>query len=107
MYLYWRMSSLKVTDIIKAHDICFLKTGQDDCGHCTICPMFDYKVEEGETCQQALAKITIMKLTQMKELLDNTVNHHYYDTLEQYQELSSELQSKLDAIEQILTKSQQ
>ena len=54
-----------------------------------------------------LARATIDKLNELVELLDDKVNHHYYETLEQYQEMNSELQNKLDQIEAILTKSQQ
>lgn len=58
-------------------------------------------------CQMNLAQATIDKLNELVELLDDKVNHHYYDTLEQYQEMNTALQSKLDKIESILTESQQ
>lgn len=93
------MNSLTVKEIVEAQEICFF-----DKLRCTECPM--YPIREGN-CQMNLARATIDKLNELVELLDDKVNHHYYETLEQYQEINSELQSKLDQIESILTKSQQ
>ena len=61
------------------------------------------RAESTEHCQKFLAENTIKKLNELTTLLDDTVNHHYYDTLESYQKINEELQEKLDKIESILT----
>ena len=96
---------MTVKEIIKAQEVCFLKQRFDGKRCCTDCPIFEVKTSQN--CQAYLAENTIKKLNELVELLDDKVNHHYYDTLDQYQEMNSELQSKLDQIESILTKSQQ
>ncbi len=93
---------MKVKDIIEAHRICFLSSKKETCEYCTKCPM--YPIREGN-CQMNLAQATIDKLKELTQLLDDKVNHHYYDTLEQYQEMNAQLQDKLDKIESILAKS--
>lgn len=86
---------MTVKEIIETQRICFLgKSG------CTECPMYPIRVGN---CQMNLAQATIDKLNELVDLLDDKVNHHYYETLEQYQEMNAELQDKLDKIEQILT----
>ena len=95
------MNSLTVKEIIESQKICFLGKLR-----CTECPMYPIRVQSGN-CSKKLAQATIDKLNELVELLDDKVNHHYYETLDQYQEMNSELQSKLDQIESILTKSQQ
>ena len=94
---------MTVTEIIKAQEICFLRQTNDDCGYCKECPVRE--CEEPQNCQVFLAENTIKKLNELTQLLDDNVNHHYYDTLEFYQEENIKLREKLEAIESILTKS--
>ena len=95
MFLYWRMIFLTVKEIIEAQKICFLYKLR-----CTECPMYPNRVGN---CQMNLAQATIEKLNELVELLDDKVNHHYYDTLEQYQEENIKLTEKLNSIYAILT----
>ncbi len=101
MQLYWRMNFLTANDITKSLEICFLRQDTNDCTYCKECPVMMLGVTEH--CQKFLAKNTISKVNELVALLDDKVNHHYYDTLESYQELNAELQAKLDKIESILT----
>jgi hypothetical protein len=89
---------MTVKEIIESQKICFF----DKC-RCTECPM--YLIKEGN-CQMNLAQATIDKLTELVELVDDKVNHHYYDTLEHYQEENTRLTEKLNSIYEILNKSQ-
>ena len=93
------MIFLTVDEIIKGQRACFLQDN-NSCEYCTECPFKD--IEEASNCQRLLAQATIIKLKELVNLLDDKVNHHYYETLEQYQEINSELQLKLDKIEDIL-----
>lgn len=88
---------MKVKDIKHSLECCI----EEDCG-CTDCIMYN-PPKECENCQEKLIKITIEKLDELVNLLDDKVNHHYYDTLEELQEQNTLLQDKLDKIEQILT----
>lgn len=97
------MSLLTVKDIIKGQQACFLQD-KDNCDYCKGCPFRD--IEEASNCQKLLAQATIDKLNELVELVDDKVNHHYYDTLEQYQEDNIRLTEKLNSIYEILTKSQ-
>lgn len=91
---------MTVKDIIKAQEICFL-TQRFDCGHyCRDCPIFEVKTPQN--CQAYLAENTIKKLNELVELLDDNVNHHYYDTLEYLQERNMGLANKLDSIKEII-----
>ena len=87
-------------DIIKAQEICFLQQSKEDCGYCKECPIFE--IETPQNCQAYLAENTIKKLNELVELLDDSVNHHYYDTLESLQEINIELTNKLDSIKEII-----
>lgn len=89
---------MTVNDIIKAQEVCYIND-RESCEYCVHCPMFD---NAGPDCQEVLARLTIEKLTEMRDLIDDKVNHHYYDTLEFYQEENAELRGKLEAIEEIL-----
>lgn len=91
---------MTVNEIIKAHEICFLSQ-KFDCGnYCKDCPVMKY--QEPQNCQAYLAENTIKKLNELVELLDDNVNHHYYNTLESLQEMNTELGNKLDSIKEII-----
>ena len=83
---------MTVEEIITAHKCCF--------GTCAGCPLF--KVNSDKNCQEILTEATIEKLSSMRDLLDDKVNHHYYDTLEFYQEENVKLRDKLDKIKIVL-----
>lgn len=87
---------MTVNDIIKAQEVCFITERG-----CAACPLF-YESYEETSCQKMLARATIDKLKELTELVDDKVNHHYYDTLEFYQEENAKLRAKLEAIETIL-----
>ena len=89
-----------VKDIIKAHECCYFLNKTDSCTYCQECPLRE--LEAGQNCQRALARFTIEKLTELTELLDDTVNHHYYDTLDYLQERNLNLTNKLDSIKEII-----
>lgn len=91
---------MTVNDIIKAQEICFLRQSREECGYCKECPIFE--VEKSQNCQSYLAENTIKKLNELVELLDDSVNHHYYDTLESLQEINIGLTNKLDSIKEII-----
>lgn len=91
---------MTVKEIIKAQEICFLKQSREDCCYCKECPIFE--VETSQNCQAYLAENTIKKLNELVELLDDNVNHHYYDTLESLQEINIALANKLDSIKEII-----
>ena len=93
---------MTVNDIIKAQEICFLRQGSNDCSYCKECPIMELNMTEH--CQKFLAENTIKKLNELTTLLDDTINHHYYDTLEYYQEENEKLRSLLDEIQIIIEK---
>ena len=74
----------------------------NSCGYCKNCPLFDEDLQNTSNCQELLAKLTIDKLNELVELLDDKVNHHYYDTLEFYQEENIALKEKLDKVLEIV-----
>lgn len=84
---------MTINNIIKAYNSCFGVDGLS----CTDCPLFETEEKE-RTCQKILADETIEKLTSMRDLLDDKVNHHYYDMLEFYQEENTSLRTALDKI---------
>lgn len=90
---------MKVKDLIKAQEICFLKQSREECGYCKECPL--YEVKTPQNCQTLLAEETIKKLNELVELLDDKVNHHYYDTLEQLVEDNQDLRNRLDNIQSL------
>lgn len=68
---------------------------------CADCPL--YKVEESDrTCQDVLYESIVEKLTRMRDLIDDRVNHHYYETLEFYQEENDRLRNNLDRIKEFV-----
>ena len=85
---------MTVKEIIKAQKICYF--GIHSCEPCPFYESYDETI-----CRQALARTTIDKLKELTELLDDKVNHHYYDTLEFYQEENAKLRKKLEAIKTI------
>lgn len=87
---------MTVNQIIKAQEICFLRQINDNCTYCKECPIMELNMTEH--CQKFLAENTIKKLNELTQLLDDKVNHHYYDTLEYYQEENEKLRSQLDEI---------
>ena len=91
---------MTVKEIIKAQEICFLKQSREDCCYCKECPIFEVKTPQN--CQAYLAETTIKKLNELVELLDDSVNHHYYDTLESLQEMNTKLANKIDSIKEII-----
>ena len=91
---------MTVQEIIKAQEVCFLKQSREECDYCKECPIFEEKLPQN--CQVYLAENTIKKLNELVELLDDNVNHHYYDTLESLQEINTELANKLDSIKEII-----
>ena len=90
-----------VKDIIKAQEICFMMDG-NSCGYCKNCPLFDEDLQNTSNCQELLAKLTIDKLNELTTLLDDTVNHHYYDTLEALQEDNISLYDKIQKAVELL-----
>lgn len=92
---------MQVTDIIKAQKMCF-SVDRESCGYCRECPLYDMGLQNTSNCQELLAKLTIEKLNELTELLDDKVNHHYYETLEFYQEGNTKLMNKVNMIAQIL-----
>lgn len=91
---------MTVNEIIKAQKICFLRQGSACGNYCKDCPVFEEKLSQN--CQEYLAENTIKKLNELVELLDDNVNHHYYDTLESLQEMNAALVNKLDSIKEII-----
>lgn len=87
-------------DIIKAQEICFLRQSREDCGYCKECPVFELKLTEH--CQTFLAENTIKKLNELTQLLDDKVNHHYYDTLDFLQNENISLREKIDKAVELL-----
>lgn len=53
-------------------------------------------------CQHFLIKAVEQKFEELVGLLDDSVNHHYYDTLEFYQEENDRLRDKLDKIKEFV-----
>lgn len=91
---------MTVNDIIKAQEICFIRQENAECGYCKECPVM--KLTTTENCQKFLAENTVKKLKELTSLIDDNINHHYYDTLEYYQEQNSNLIDKLDSILSII-----
>jgi hypothetical protein len=60
------------------------------------------EIEAGKNCQQELARLTVEKFQELIHLLDDKVNHHYYETLEFYQEDNIRLTNRLNMIGEIL-----
>lgn len=94
------MLNLQITDIVKALEICFIRQDKDDCGYCKECPIMEMNMTEH--CQKFLAENTIKKLNELTTLLDDTVNHHYYDTLEALQEDNISLREKIERAVELL-----
>ena len=84
---------MTVADIIKAHKCCF-RVDNLSCQDCSLCGV----ETKDRSCEKILLELTIEKLVAMKDLIDDRVNHHYYDTLEYYQEENARLRDKLEEI---------
>lgn len=84
---------MTINNIIKAYRACFRVDGLS----CKDCPLFESEKKE-RSCQKILSDEIIEKLTSMRDLLDDKVNHHYYDMLEFYQEENTSLRTALDKI---------
>lgn len=93
------MLNLQTTDIIKAQVCCYLQD-RESCEYCKQCPLAE--IEAGKNCQQELARLTVEKFQELIQLLDDKVNHHYYETLEFYQEDNIRLTNRLNMIGEIL-----
>ena len=91
---------MTVNEIIKAQEICFLRQTNDECGYCKECPIMEMNMTEH--CQKFLAENTIKKLNELTTLLDDAVNHHYYDTLEALQEDNISLYDKIQKAVELL-----
>jgi Zn-dependent alcohol dehydrogenase len=91
---------MTVNEIIKAQEICFLRQSREECGYCKECPVF--QLNKTEHCQKFLAENTIKKLNDLTTLLDDKVNHHYYDTLEFLQNENISLREKIDKAVELL-----
>ena len=85
---------MTVKDLIKSVNACITR------GRCIECVFFE--CDNQCRCQELLAQAVEDKFGELVELLDDKVNHHYYDTLEFYQEENAELRAKLEAIEAVL-----
>jgi hypothetical protein len=92
-----RGDNMTVEDLITAYNCCFRI---HELG-CSSCPLKEIGTKD-TNCEKVLAELTIEKLRLMKDLLDDTVNHHYYDTLEFYQEENNVLRAKLEAIKELI-----
>ena len=91
---------MTVNEIIKAQEICFFRQNRYDCGYCKDCPIMEKELTEH--CQKFLAENTIKKLNELTTLLDDTVNHHYYDTLETLQEDNISLRERIERAMELL-----
>ena len=89
------MNSLKVTDIIKSVKACI--TDEYSCVDCLF-----IKCDKKQNCQQLLAQAVEDKFNELVNLLDDKVNHHYYDTLESLQEENSDLRSRMEQIQELI-----
>lgn len=99
------MIFLTVNEIIKAQEICFLSPSRNEYSYCKQCPIFELAIDTKNTtknCQQFLAENTVKKLEELVELLDDKVNHHYYDTLEFLQNENLMLREKIDKAAELL-----
>jgi hypothetical protein len=88
-----------VKDIIQAQKYCFIQD-KESCGYCSQCPLKD--TDYSKDCQVELAKATVEKLQELTQLLDDKVNHHYYDTLEALQEDNINLREKIERAVELL-----
>lgn len=88
-----------VKDIIKAQVCCYLQD-RESCEYCKQCPLNE--IEMGKNCQQELARLTVEKFQELIQLLDDKVNHHYYDTLESLQEDNIILREKIEKVVELL-----
>ena len=88
---------MTIKDLIQSVNACL--TSQGGCGACVFCDC-----DNPCKCKALLAKAVEEKFGELVELLDDRVNHHYYDMLEFYQEENSELRARLEAIESNDTK---
>ena len=74
------------------------------CNHnCKQCAFAKYGAQHN--CQYMLFTSIRGKFDELTGLLDDSVNHHYYDTLEFYQEENDKLRDKHDKIKEVLHES--
>ena len=76
---------MTIKQLINSIDICL--SGTNKCDEC----IFFSKVQ----CKFQLAEEIKYKFNELTSLLDDKVNHHYYDTLEFYQEENTKLREQL------------
>lgn len=86
---------MTVKELIKSVKACL--TSQYGCKDCVFCDC-----DNGARCQVLLAQAVEEKFGELVGLLDDKANHHYYDTLEFYQEENTVLRRQLEAIEAVL-----
>ena len=86
---------MTVKDLVKSVKACL--TSQYKCQDCVFC-----NCDQNMRCQILLAQAVEKKFGELVNLLDDKANHHYYDTLEFYQEENAELRWQLEAIEAVL-----
>ena len=89
---------MKVKDIKHSLKCCF-----DNNSRCSECVMFG-EADHIDSCQKRLVEAAIEKLDELVNLLDDNVNHHYYDTLEELQEENIKMREKIDSIIDIIEK---
>lgn len=86
---------MKTEELVKSVYACL--TSKYKCKDCVFCDC-----DQNMRCQFLLAQAVEEKFGELVGLLDDKVNHHYYDTLEFYQAENAELRGQLDAIEAVL-----
>lgn len=86
---------MTVNDLVKSVTACL--TSRGGCRECVFCDC-----DNAARCKYLLAQAVEDKFDELVELLDDKVNHHYYDMLEFYQAENTELRGQLEAIESVL-----
>ena len=86
---------MTVKDLVESVNACL--TSQGGCSACVFC-----ECDNPCNCKNLLAQAVEEKFGELVELLDDKVNHHYYDTLEFYQEENIALREKFDKIVTLL-----
>ena len=87
---------MTVKDLVKSVYVCLT----DKYYGCSECAFFDCNRQYN--CQDLLAEAVEEKFNELTELLGDSVNHHYYDTLEFYQEEYAKLIEKIEEVKFIL-----
>lgn len=86
---------MTVKELIKSMNACL--TCKYGCNECSF-----FNCDKQYRCQDLLANAIEEKFNELVELLDDKVNHHYYDILEFYQEENDKLREKFEEIKSIL-----